>query len=1096
MHEEARIDQALETARQLLKRSQTLDAELSGADVRSNRRMGLLIADADAKELTFQLTDEITRPADAARAARRMHRLVTKRNTASLAWLDRAMLRVGARVAPVLPKLVMPMVERRLVNESSRMIVDVNGPALSRHLAQTEHQGLRSNINMLGESIVGDEEAEQRLEHLLELLGRADVNYISVKASAICAGLHPLAFAANVVRVSTALARLFTEAARHSPAKFVNVDMEEFRDVELTVAAFCETLGREEFHQLSAGIVLQAYLPEAVELANHLARWSLDRVARGGAVTKARVVKGANLAMEIVEGEIHGWPVAPYETKGEVDANYKRVLDILLAPEFDGALRVGLASHNVFDVAWGIGLRNELATRGQQARLEFEMLAGMAASQAHALNEVVPGVLLYTPVVARADFSSAVAYLMRRLDENTASENFLSHILEIQPTGAVFDDQADRFANAVRNSAIESVPSARTIVRGSDVVPNELDELFVNEPDTDFSSAANRAWIARHIDEYTPTLMPPPPTVDDVEMIMATAMAAATKWAAMPVASRSKIVNQIADTATRQRGVTIAIMAYEAAKTIGDGDTEVSEAVDFARYYARCALETCDGRPTYVERLDGGVVVVAAPWNFPYAIPFGGVVASLSAGHSVVLKPAPQARQVAKLIVDHCRAAGVPDGVVQLAPCDDDDAGQRLITHPDVAAVILTGSHATAEMFLTWRPELRLHAETSGKNSMIITGGADVDLALKDLVRSAFGHAGQKCSAASLAILTKDLLADNAFLRRLSDATRSLVTGIATNFSTDVAALVGEPSPDLVRALTQLDDGEEWLVQPAFLDAESNLWSPGIRIGVKPDSWFAATECFGPVLGVIIATDLDEAIRIQNVSEFGLTAGLHSLDPDEIDQWVTTAEAGNLYVNRTTTGAIVQRQPFGGWKRSVVGPTAKAGGPFYVASLSQWAVAPANWPADRTVDAEFQAWVEMYMRCGVDRAQLRAESNVYRHVALPGGVALRIDGGKNADQLRVATMASAATGTRLVVSDINLESVAQFALRLPLLGVDRLRTIGEPEAAVRRCAHGLGIAIDDQSIVPWAPAELWRWTREQSISRTMHRHGHMPPSCN
>ena len=299
-------------------------------------------------------------------------------------------------------------------------------------------------------------------------------------------------------------------------------------------------------------------------------------------------------------------------------------------------------------------------------------------------------------------------------------------------------------------------------------------------------------------------------------------------------------------------------MVADANKSIAEGDPEVSEAVDLARYYAWAALALDDitgARPSPL-----GPVVVSPPWNFPLAIPAGGVLAALAAGNSVILKPAPQSRATAALIAELCWAAGVDRDVLQFVPADDDEAGRRLITHPDIAAVILTGSYATAQMFLGWRPDLRLHAETSGKNSIVITACADIDSAVMDLVRAAFGHAGQKCSAASLAIVEAPLYDNPAFLERVRDAAASLRVGPAADVATEIGPLIDPPGEVLHRALTTLDLGERWLLRPEARSEDETLWTPGIRLDVGPGSWFARTECFGPVLGMIRADDLDHAI--------------------------------------------------------------------------------------------------------------------------------------------------------------------------------------------------------------------------------------------
>ncbi|HKQ61782.1 MAG TPA: aldehyde dehydrogenase family protein, partial [Candidatus Polarisedimenticolaceae bacterium] len=381
----------------------------------------------------------------------------------------------------------------------------------------------------------------------------------------------------------------------------------------------------------------------------------------------------------------------------------------------------------------------------------------------------------------------------------------------------------------------------------------------------------------------------------------------------------------------RRRGDLIGAMIVDGAKTVTEADPEVSEAVDFARYYARAlgAGDVVDG--CRLEPL--GVVVVAPPWNFPLSIPAGGVLAALAAGNAVLLKPAPEAVLVGWHLANALWEAGIPREVLQFVPCPDSEVGRALITDPRVDAVILTGSVETARRFLEWRPDLRLFAETSGKNAIIVTALADRDQAVRDLVRSAFGHNGQKCSAASLAICEAEVYDDPAFRRQLRDAAASLAVGSAWEPGSRVTPLTQSPGRALQRALTTLDEGEEWLLEPRPVSREAPLWSPGIKLGVARGSFFHRTECFGPVLGLMRAADLDEAIALANDQPFGLTSGIESLDDREVARWLEGIEAGNLYVNRGITGAIVGRQAFGGWKASSVGPGAKAGGPSYALQL-------------------------------------------------------------------------------------------------------------------------------------------------------------------
>ncbi len=1097
-HDERRIGRAVAVARALVDEAARRD-DLAPRRIRRRRaRLRTLVRDADAASFTVQLTDEVPRMRAPA-AARRFASLVRDARLDGFAASDRWLLRVGGRMAPIAPRVVMPLVVRRLQAESADVILPADDRRLRAHLARRRAEAVRCNVNVLGEAILGDAEASRRLDQVLAQLDRDDVDYVSVKISAICAGISALAFDHTVARVGDRLRLLYRAAAAHEPRKFVNLDMEEYRDLELTLAVFRAVLDEPEFEHLDAGIVLQAYLPDALTAARKLGEWASRRHARAGGRVKVRVVKGANLAMESVDAELHGWNTAPLPTKAAVDANFKAVLDVLLDVAFDDAVRIGVASHNLFDVAWALGLRDELRAAGRPDRIEIEMLEGMAPSQSAAVRDVAGDLLLYAPIVSATDFPAAIAYLVRRLDENTSSDNFLSHLFDLATDRRLFDTEADRFAASVRARHSVAAGRRRTQARHEGHIdePAVLDTAatpFSNAPDTDWTHPANRAWIAaalaqrravRSSDEHHPPVL----TVDDVDAAVARAGAALAAWQRLGAAGRAAVIDRVGDLFEAHRGRILATMAADAGKSVAEGDPEVSEAVDFARYYARAALGLDDVCGAAHAPL--GPVVITPPWNFPFAIPAGGVLAALAAGNTVVLKPAPQTRATAALIAELCWDAGVPRDVLQYLPTADDDAGRRLVTHPEVAAVVLTGAHATAQLFLGWRPDLRLHAETSGKNALVITAAADIDRAVADLVRSAFGHAGQKCSAASLAIVDAPLYDDPVFLERIRDAAATLRVGAPDDLATDLGPLIEPPGAALTRALTQLEPGESWLLEPACWSSDGRLWSPGIRLGVQPGSWFARTECFGPVLGLVRAGGLDHAIAIQNGTDFGLTAGLHSLDPDEIAAWCERVEAGNLYVNRGITGAIVQRQPFGGWKRSVVGPTAKAGGPNYVATLAAWH--DAGDPLD-AVTARFEAWMRDVGRTEHDATGLAAERNVFRYRPLGGGVAVRVGVTMSARERAILERAAQLTACPVIWSHADDESPAGFAVRLASLGVDRLRLLdaSDPDLVIRRAAHEAGIAVDDARPVGAAEIELPRWLREQAVSTTMHRHGHIP----
>jgi RHH-type proline utilization regulon transcriptional repressor/proline dehydrogenase/delta 1-pyrroline-5-carboxylate dehydrogenase len=1088
---------------------------------------------ADPGSLSFAMAycDRVLRPESARAAARQLRHIVRGGGPRFLGPVDRALLRTGAVVAGALPGAVMPLARRRLRAMVGDLVADATDPGLARHLARLRAEGFRVNVNLLGEAVLGHAEAARRREAVIALMAREDVDYVSVKVSSVCAQLNLWSYDETLARTKDALREVCAAASSHTPPTFVNFDMEEYRDLALTLDAFTGLLDEPALLGLEAGVALQAYLPDSMSALRRLTQWALERRRRGGAGARVRIVKGANLAAERVDAAIHGWPLAPYGAKAETDASHKAMVDFALRPEHAQALSVGVGGHNLFDLAWAHLLAD---ARGVSRSVSFEMLQGMAPAAARVVLATTGRVVLYTPVVHPADFDHALAYLFRRLEENAGGDNFLAALggPADPDRAAAFDRERDRFAAAVSSRTRVDTDAWRQVPRSQrGRVRTEVAGAFSNEPDTDPTNTSARGAL-RHPEPKMRVEAPAELDEAGVDEAVAAARGGAERWGALRPGARAFILEKCADALAAQRPQLVALMGSEANKTMAEADAEVSEVVDFARFYAASAraLDELDGavaRPL-------GIVAVVGPWNFPLAIPMGGALAALAAGNAVVLKPAPQTPAVAWAAVRVCMEAGIPPDVLRYARCADGPVGSRLVAHTALSALVLTGSYETAELFTRLAPHTPLLAETSGKNAMVVTPEADLDLAAADLVHAAFSHAGQKCSAASLGILVGDVATSERFRSQLVDATRSLELGPATAPRTMMGPLVEAPSEKLQRALTTLEGRQRWLLEPSLVDQENHLWSPGIIEGVQPGDWFARTECFGPVLGLIAARDLDEAIGIQNAVPYGLTAGLWSLDPGDVAHWADRVDAGNAYVNRPTTGAIVCRQPFGGYKRSVVGPGAKAGGPNYVLQLCRvddvempalgadpaptvvsaldalaGGLDPLERAALRAAARSDAYWWAAEFGVDHDEAMLFCESNVLRYRPLPGLTIRVAPGAKSLDvaRLLVGALTVGAAPTVSLHPDgddvsrrarleglagvsVAVESSAALAARLGRREVARVRLLGSE--------HGLTgleprIHVDTRPPVLLGRVELLRSLREQTVSRTLHRFGNVVP---
>ncbi len=1153
------------------------EAHVLPRDAEQVALLSRLMTDQRGQTFTTMLTDRAYRSGSKKRTVEQAQYLLRRVGAPTyLGPLDKVGLQALRSVGGWVPTLTGTAMLNRIRHESSAFILP-DGPALEHYLAQCLEEEISVNVNHLGEEVLGEGEAERRVIGYIQLLQRPGVETMSVKASSIASQLDPLAFESSVTVLVDRLRRIY-HAAQQFPRgdgrpKLVVLDMESYRDVDVTVAAFQRALSEPRLVNLSAGIALQTYLPETLEVFERIAAWATQRVQRGGAAIRVRLVKGANLAMERVEASLHGWRVPVLPSKMLVDANFKRVL--LAAASHPLAVKLGVGSHNLFDVCFGLMVRS---SRQLHEELSFEFLHGMADPLQRSLRQLGASVLVYTPIVGEHEFPSAIAYLVRRLDENTSADNYLRHSFGMRVGSPEWEDQNSKFRAACSLIEERVEPHGRGADRRLPLSVNE-GSGFENEADTDFALAGNREWIHEHLrvcrercdaagyhaasrvggtlctaggrfegfDPSRPGVVPYRGILasgGDIERALSSGTLAATR--VPPTSERRRWLSQAATVLRRARGELIALMVMDAGKRVAEGDVEVSEAIDFAEYYA----ETHDQLEQEAKRVASqlaprGLTVVTPPWNFPLAIPLGGVFAALIAGNPVILKPALETPLVATRACELLWDAGIPQDWLQLV-ISEDEVASRLITDQRTRIVVLTGGTATAHRFLEMRPKLRLLAETGGKNSLYVSDMSDRELAIADIVRSAFGHAGQKCSALSQLILHREVYDDRTFRETLMDAVMSLDVGSAWNASSVVTPMIMPPNEHQRRALTERGTGESWLVAPRIHDDNPRLVSPGIKMGVQPGSPAHVTEYFCPLVSVLSAPSLRDALHIANGTRYGLTAGIHSLDEREQVEFAEHIHAGNLYINRPITGAVVRRQPFGGWKDSSFGPGAKAGGPNYVGQFvyvsavddrpgvarESTNATPRVGPATLTVRqvATLQPLLDL-LDAG-ERSMFEQQAAAYatafsRHYAHPRdmsdvlgednqlvyrplrGVALWVTRPATLGELALLSFAAMLTGcpVRWFYDEEAVSRGAALGLDMTLLSsesgfdrllyhlergeAERLRVLGNCTDEVRRLANRRNIAILDEPISPLPQLELLVFLREQAISNRYHRYGNL-----
>jgi RHH-type proline utilization regulon transcriptional repressor/proline dehydrogenase/delta 1-pyrroline-5-carboxylate dehydrogenase len=932
-------------------------------------------------------------------------------------------------------------------------------------------------------------------------------------------------------------------------------------------------------------MALQAYLPDSYGIMQEITSWARTRVAAGGSPVKIRVVKGANMEMEKVEAAIFDWPLAPYDNKLATDANYKRMIDFGMKPENIQAVHLGVASHNLFELAYAY-----LTAKNNNVLpyFSFEMLEGMADHVRRAIQETGQEVVLYAPAATRAQFTNAIAYLIRRLDENSGQQNFLRHLSHLDTRSRNWQILAELFAASVRQKYdVGQTPHRKQNRLGETFETRtepDFSSPFKNEPNTDWSLAANRKWAEgiRHKWKRRPEDNPidiplviageeifadrkirecrDPSQIRanvtvarfalansaDVNRAVAIAKADPSGWRLKNLAERHRVLAKVAPEIRKARGDLIGTAAADTGKVFTESDVEVSEAIDFAEFYPRSARAFADIKT--IRCRAKGVGVVISPWNFPIAIPCGGIMASLAAGNTVIFKPSSEAVGVAWELSQCFWRAGISKQVLQFLPCSGETTGSRLIGHPDVAFIILTGGTATGMNILRQRPDVLLAAETGGKNVTIVTAMADRDQAIANVIYSAFGNSGQKCSATSLLILEKEVYDDPQFKKQLVDAARSFRSGPAWNFANKMGPLIKPPQGDLKMALTRLETKETWALKSENANGNPNLWTPAIKWGVQPGSVTHMTEFFGPLLGVMRAEDLDHAIEIVNQTGYGLTSGLESLDPREQVRWKDRITAGNLYINRGTTGAVTLRQPFGGMGKSALGAGFKAGGPKYVAQLMNFeeiampTVGPlqkphpllhlahrwqqkAEWGEFEGLEDEICKTImaiksylyhaEQEFSREIDYFHLRGQDNILRYLPV-GTVVVRLHEKDGLFDSLARIAATQITGCRLMISAPEKldNAVTQFldsaeGRRLvgerpvlretdeELVGkipeIDRIR-FAAPQRVSRKIyksAAETGFYIARNPVLMEGRIELLNYYRQQSICHTYHRYGNL-----
>ncbi|PLY09453.1 MAG: aldehyde dehydrogenase [Arcobacter sp.] len=1176
------IDSAIELAEKWQNRATEL---VSDYDREFYVKMNKMLDHPKDKALLIELMDQCFRCDSNARVADQIIFLLEKHGMAHFfTTKDKTLLWLFQNFGKFLPNLSVPMFVDQIREDTKTVVIKGEAGPFNKHLIMRKEEGTRVNINLIGEVVLGEEEASERMEKYLKALSNPNIDYISIKISTIYSQINPLNFEHTVEVLVEKLTKIYEQAIKYpyiapdgtKSNKFINLDMEEYRDLAITVEVFKRTLDKPQFKNFYAGIVLQAYVPDSFLVQKDLLAWAKARVENGGAPMKFRLVKGANMEMEETEASQKHWEMVTYTDKSDTDSNYKRMARYALDPENAKYMHIGTASHNLFELAYATTLAQENNTSEYHT---LEMLEGMSEAARLAIREISKSVILYAPTAAKEQFTNAIAYLVRRLDENTGPDNFIRYSFGLTVGSKDWNMQKELFIKSFENEKTSFVGSKRTQNRleekWDDFSHSSYDTKdYHAEADTDFILAKNQEWAKNIVKKWkfskdtehkiTPIVVGGVDITEDRKVVeaidksqiidgvlagkFANANAEDLKkavevarddvdgWRSLTHEQRHAALKLAAIKVRERRDDLIGVAAAEVGKVFTETDVEVSEAVDFLEFYPYSA----DYFDKYenLEFTGKGVGVVVPPWNFPVAIPLGGVAATLAAGNTVIIKPASVAALTAYEMCKCFWDAGISKNVLQFVPCPGALAGEHLIANKDVDFVILTGGEDTAATMLKTRPDLFLTAETGGKDATIVTNMADREQAIKNVCQSAFANSGQKCSATSLLVLEEEVYNDEGFKKALLDTAKSMSVGSVWDFKNRIGTLANPVSGNLKKAISELEGNEEWLLAPEYAEDNEYMLKPAIKWGVSEGNFIHMNELFGPVLAVVKAKDLKHAVKIVNDTGYGLTSGIESLDEREVSYWRENLKAGNLYINRGTTGAIVIRQPFGGMGKSAIGAGRKVGIFNYITQFVDFKenslpkvkrnhnneltrfIADCKYSKNNKEDFEkleiaLQSYLENYdneFSQEKDYCKVRGEDNHFRYLPLKN-VVIRVSGDDSIFEAVARILAAIVSGVEFKVSVDNNKLVKSFLEEATILFKGNntlveeddkkfLKTIANFDRVIYSNISKVSTAVFEESVksltfIVRQPVmmegrlELLNYFIEQSISHSFHRYGNI-----
>ncbi|MBN2212286.1 MAG: L-glutamate gamma-semialdehyde dehydrogenase [Sedimentisphaerales bacterium] len=891
-----------------------------------------------------------------------------------------AVLRFGAKTSGLGGKLGMKVlggtIRRNLERMALQFIIGGSVDETVVNLRKLRDKGnFAFTLDILGEATISEAEADEYVDNYMKLLdglaaaqgdwrplgesnngldwGSAPKVNISIKPSALYSQADPANFEGTVGAILERLTPIYRKVVDMGGFLCVDTEMRDFKEIIMEV--YKRLRGRNEFADYPhLGLAMQVYLKSAAADTDAMIAW-----ARGKKLPiSIRLVKGAYWDYEVIHARQSGFDIPVWTIKAQSDMAFEESAEKFLTNH--EYCHFACASHNVRSVAKVMELVK--AHNVPDSRYEFQALYGMAEPFRKALLKMTPQVRLYCP---QGELLPGMAYLIRRLLENTSNESFLRLTF-------AEEEQMERLLEDPVKTLAREEPSAHEQARGH---AEEIAGRFTNEPFADCAEAkVRRAFVgeitrvrgqlgktyplvingkAVTTKEQIDSVNPANPDeiigkvcqagTEHVDAAIDAAEKAFTNWRDRPAEERAAYLEKAAGVLQRRIFEISAWQVLEEGKQWRQAYNDVGEAIDFLNYYAHEMRRLGKGRK--MGRAPGelneyfyqpkGLTAVIAPWNFPLAIACGMVSAAIVTGNCVLFKPSNQSPVMGHILMQAFEEVGLPKGVLNYVPGRGSVMGDYLIDHPKIAVIAFTGSMEVGLRIIERAGKTpanqamvkRVVCEMGGKNAIIVDDDADLDQAVPGIIDSAFTYQGQKCSACSRVIVL-DTIYDR-FRARLFEAAKSVKIGPAEDPANRMGPVIDAAAQENINNYIQIALREGSLIYQSEIPSGNGYYVPMTIVeGITPEHRLAQEEVFGPVLAVMKVSDFDQALEWANSTRFALTGAVYSRSPEHLQKARERFRVGNLYLNRGSTGAMVERQPFGGFKMSGVG--SKAGGPDYL----------------------------------------------------------------------------------------------------------------------------------------------------------------------